>query len=282
MKCLPLLFAALPALTGALPALANAHTCSAQRPWAPVVELYTSEGCSSCPPADAWLATLAGRQVVPLAFHVDYWDSIGWKDPYAQASHSARQRALARAEGGTVVYTPQVRWAGDDFRAWSRRTQVDERIARHAAASAQSGTAVAEEPTPPRVGTSVANKGAVSFQPVDFVLQVGPTRLDAQIAARLPAGKVAYVAVYESGLVSSVKRGENAGRTLEHDFTVRRFDGPFPVPADGRLTLRHHIDLAPDWRADRLGIALIQADAGSGAARLGANMAVCAAATAPR
>src|SRR4051794_5009755 len=76
-----------------------AASCSADSPQhtLALVELYTSEGCSDCPPADRWLRSLKPGSVVPIAFHVDYWDYIGWKDPFARAAFSARQRELAAA-----------------------------------------------------------------------------------------------------------------------------------------------------------------------------------------
>lgn len=232
--------------TALLPAPVSAASCSAQRHWAPVVELYTSEGCSSCPPADAWLGSLAAaaaaHRVVPLAFHVDYWNYIGWKDPYASADYSARQRRLARAEGGTVVYTPQVRLAGEDFRGWSSADRVNERIAR--------GTPRASEP-------------------IDMLLDLGTRELSVDARATLPADTVAYVALYERRLASSVTRGENAGRRLEHDFVVRAYAGPFAVGRDGRLAVRHVFTPDASWKREQLGVALIQADADSGAARLG-------------
>src|SRR5262245_35977291 len=96
---------------------------------AALVELYTSEGCSSCPPADRWLATLGQRyapgSVVPLALHVDYWDYIGWKDPYAKREFSLRQRKLSQLQRMALVYTPQVVLQGRDFRRWGTR-QFDE------------------------------------------------------------------------------------------------------------------------------------------------------------
>ena len=88
---------------------------------AALVELYTSEGCSSCPPADRWLSSLSARPpgtVVPLALHVDYWDYIGWKDPYAKREFSLRQRKLTQLQRMALVYTPQVVLQGRDFRAW--------------------------------------------------------------------------------------------------------------------------------------------------------------------
>lgn len=87
-----------------------------------LLELYTSEGCSSCPPADRWLSQLPRDSrdsgVVPLAFHVDYWDRLGWKDRFAQAAFSQRQRDRNRGPGW--VYTPQLMLDGEDFRNWHR------------------------------------------------------------------------------------------------------------------------------------------------------------------
>src|SRR3989338_9674550 len=90
---------------------------------AALVELYTSEGCSSCPPADRWLSGLASKgyapdRVVPLSLHVDYWDYIGWKDPYAKREFSLRQRKLSQLQRMALVYTPQVLLQGRDFRDW--------------------------------------------------------------------------------------------------------------------------------------------------------------------
>src|SRR6266852_1419237 len=89
-----------------------------------LVELYTSEGCDSCPAADHWLSSLFGQgfrpdQVVPLALHVSYWDYSGWKDTFAKGEFSVRQRKLAQMKRPVIVYTPQVLLQGQDFRRWS-------------------------------------------------------------------------------------------------------------------------------------------------------------------
>ena len=96
---------------------------------AALVELYTSEGCDSCPPADKWLRSIApdsiktGR-VVPLSLHVDYWDYIGWKDPYAKPIFTTRQRDLSRFGRSSVVYTPQVMLGARDNRNWSTPSRL--------------------------------------------------------------------------------------------------------------------------------------------------------------
>src|SRR5258706_14099202 len=88
-----------------------------------LVELYTSEGCDSCPPADRWLSSLGPKgfapdRVVPIALHVDYWDYIGWKDPYARHAHSARQRKMAKLARAAIEYTPRGLLEGQDFCLW--------------------------------------------------------------------------------------------------------------------------------------------------------------------
>ena len=241
-------------LLAALLATTQIATCQVQAPATPptVVELYTSEGCSSCPPAEAWLGALAedavAHRIVPLAFHVDYWNYIGWTDPFALPAHSSRQRSLSRAEGGSVVYTPQVRLAGDDFRGWRSAEQVRERIALRT----------------PRPDATV-----------DLRLETGAERLHVDARTHLPSRTVAYLALYERRLASNVRSGENAGRRLIHDFVVRRFAGPFTVAGSGEFALRHDFDLAPDWKRADLGVALIQADARSGASLLGAALNAC-------
>lgn len=202
---------------------------------AALVELYTSEGCSSCPPADAQMADLAralGPQavVVPLALHVDYWDAIGWADPYAQAPFPARQRALVQAGGGRTVYTPhwfvgaaEVRGQGAGLRDAVRATN----------AQAPGADLL--------LRAGAAPDGALSLQ-----VQAGSRQ--PQPADRL------MVAVTESGLVSRVSRGENAGRTLGHANVVRAWLGPFALGADGRLDWRQTLPLPAGWRRDALSV----------------------------
>src|SRR5260221_9550346 len=108
-------------LSAAVVALATASVCTVTSPASTValVELYTSQGCSSCPPADRWLTSLSDRErVVPLALHVGYWDDIGWKDPFAQEQFATRQYWLASANGRPGVYTPGVFVHGRAFQHW--------------------------------------------------------------------------------------------------------------------------------------------------------------------
>jgi hypothetical protein len=173
----------------AAPALAQtAASCSAQSTAQPpaVVELYTSEGCSSCPPADQWASKLKGRSdVLALAFHVNYWDKLGWPDRFANAATTERQHLLRRAMGTAYVYTPQVVVNGRDQRGWSSASL-------------------------PRLPASAINVGLVrEGDSVRATINGAPSQ-------RL-AG---FWAVLEDGHSSRVKSGENAGETLAHDHVV--------------------------------------------------------------
>jgi hypothetical protein len=122
------------ALTLAFPVQAGRCAAQSGAATAALVELYTSKGCSGCPPADRWLSTLESRgyapdRVVPLALHVDYWDYVGWKDPLAKRDFSLRQRKLTQLQRLALVYTPQVMLQGRDFRGW-HSAAFDEAVAK--------------------------------------------------------------------------------------------------------------------------------------------------------
>ena len=172
-----------------------AEACSARSSatTAPVVELYTSEGCSSCPPADRWLSTLkADPSVVALAFHVDYWDRLGWKDRFSSASFTERQAREQATDGARFSYTPQVVVGGRDSRDWPSTAALD---AQRPAAT---------------VALAMARQG-------DHVTATVVT------GAQTPKRLAAYWAVTEQGHVSNVQAGENQGSTLHHDFVVRDY-----------------------------------------------------------
>ena len=194
-----------------------------------LVELYTSEGCDSCPPADRWLSSLASRghgpdRVVPIALHVDYWDYIGWKDPYAKARFSSRQRRLAQVMRAKVVYTPQVLLQGEDFRRW-HAPGFDEAVAK-----------INARPARARIELSLESVSGGHF-PVEVRAEV----LDA--AQRADAGL--YLATYENKLVSAVGAGENRGKTLTHDYVAFEWVGPLGFGPDGRLSTRRSLPLLP-------------------------------------
>lgn len=156
------------------------------------IELYTSEGCSSCPPADRWLSTLPPRgERLLLAFHVDYWDALGWRDRFADARHSERQRNSAARWPRARVYTPAVVIDGTEARGWLQAL-----------------------PAPAQVPT-----GALSMQ-----LREQDRRL--QLSLDAPDGLRAYAAITESGLLTKVRAGENRGSMLRHDHVVRAYAGP--------------------------------------------------------
>jgi hypothetical protein len=205
-----------------------------------LLELYTSEGCSSCPPADRWLSQLpANGGVVPLAFHVDYWDRLGWKDPYGQAVFSQRQRSRNRALGW--VYTPQVMLDGQDLRDWQRG------LPKPAAALARLTLELALTPAAQHLDVTVTPRF---------------------LASEARAGAQLYLAVTESRLESRVTAGENARRTLRHDHVVRELVGPLPASAQ-----RYRFVLAPEWKRGDLAVTAFVLDAGG--ATLQALTAAC-------
>src|SRR6185503_19658823 len=203
-----LLFAALALSTG----MAQAAQCTAKSADKTValVELYTSEGCDSCPPADRWLSSLGPKgfapdRVVPIALHVDYWDYIGWKDPYARQAHSARQRKMAKLARAAMVYTPQVLLQGRDFRQWG------------SPAFEQAVAEINARPAKARISLLLDMR-----QRDRFTVEVTAELLD-----RLQQADAAlFLGAYENKLVSEVKAGENRGRTLPHDYVVLEWAGP--------------------------------------------------------
>lgn len=194
-------------LAVALPAAAaDAGTCEAQSgpERAHLVELYTSEGCSSCPPAEQWMSSIRDKQgLVGLEFHVDYWDSPAWRDPYAKQAYAKRQEAKAQ-RARVQVYTPQVWLDGRLWRGWPKGD-------------------------PPGADEPVAGRAPVAFH---VSADAGPS-----VAVRLRAGdtpdaqrKRFYVALTENRLAQQIHGGENKGRHLEHDQVVRDFAGPLRLP----------------------------------------------------
>jgi hypothetical protein len=214
-----------------------------------VVELFTSQGCSSCPPADRLLSRLAGDpryrgQVIPLAFHVDYWNSIGWTDPYSSARWSERQQQYAaRAFHTRRVYTPQAVVNGRAECVGSQEGALMDRIA----------GALAAEPAG-RVNLTVAPPTP------DGHLRV---QVEARMAKTAGPGNLdLWVAVYENALSTAVKAGENASRTLRNDRVVRRFEKAFSLPAAAGAEKSGEIVLGIDkrWKVQDLGVAAFLQD----------------------
>jgi len=160
----------------------------------PLIELFTSEGCSSCPPAEAWLSDLRASdglwsRFVPIAFHVTYWDSLGWRDRFAQSAFDSLQTAVAR-RAGTSVYTPGVFVAGREWRSWRRDRNAFEQL-------------------PSAIVGPLKAKVRDTSVDVAFVSSV-----------RIEAPTI-NLALLTSDQSTEVLHGENAGKTLHHDFVVR-------------------------------------------------------------
>lgn len=229
-----------------------------------LLELYTSEGCSSCPPADKWFASLAaspsGAGISQLAFHVDYWDDIGWPDRFAQHAFTVRQSQRVKTGGSSTIYTPQVMLSSRLDLRWYKPEQVK--------------AVLAEVQTKPAK--------------VSLHLRARPDHeawyVDIGTDARSPLGPGSqlYLALYENALGSQVKSGENAGATLHHERVVRGLWGPWPLPPAGTA---HGLRVAPskNSRATQLGVTAFVQDAGSGETlqALSLPLGPCAAAEAP-
>ncbi len=219
----------------------------------PLVELYSSEGCSSCPPADRWLLEQGGGgAVVGLAFHVDYWDSLGWPDRFAQAAFGTRQQQRVGATGSTAVYTPQVMVGGNSQVHWYSPGEV--RRALPSVAKLDDGL---------RYTLATASTG----DRVQIDLATAP-------AAAERAPRRVYLAVFSDGLSSKVRSGENSGHTLEHSRVVRSLYGPWPT-VGGVVT--QSIDYAlPTERGARMGVVAFSEDGRgvpAGAVELGLDQA---------
>lgn len=177
------------------------------------VELYTSEGCSSCPPADRWWSAQADEQRLWLAFHVDYWDDLGWRDPYSDPRFGERQRRISARTSPNRVYTPEVAVEGKEYRAWRQ------------------GLPAATWTPGPALTVQLRHTG--SRWSVQSQLRPAP-----------PSASL-YVALTEDGIRRMVHAGENRGLRLAHDRVVRVWVGPAAIgetlewepPAD--LSLAH-------------------------------------------
>jgi len=169
-----------------------------------LLELYTSEGCSSCPPAETWFSGLAQndqlwKDVVPVAFHVDYWDYLGWPDTFASTAFSERQRDYAERWNAERIYTPGFVLNGAEWRGWRD----------HAALPAATGNAG-------MLALELAKTGTVRFAPAGKF-----------------SGGVAHVVLLGAGLTRKITAGENKGRTLTHDFVVLDYQRANLVPQNG-------------------------------------------------
>ncbi len=177
----------------------------------PLVELYTSEGCSSCPPADRWLSRVyAMHEANFLAFHVDYWDSLGWADRFAQPAYSQRQRQRVNAAGERTVYTPQVMLGQQIQVNWRDAAEFSRLLASQ---RGQAMTTLSLQVESTAVGAKVT-------------LEARPSSLSADASAEV------WLAQYSDAQVTRVERGENGGETLQHDRVVVQLWGPWRLGGD--------------------------------------------------
>ncbi len=204
-----------------------------------VVELYTSQGCSSCPPADEMLGRLTERDdVIALSLHVDYWDYLGWKDAFGKPEHSQRQRLYAAAAGSTMIYTPQMVVAGVDHVVGTRGMELAEYINKHLAKAQPVGVSAT------RSGKAVSIKAA-------------------KPASGAAGDMIVYVVQYSPKETVAIKRGENAGRSITYHNVVTNFDAVGEWSGKGALAIEAQL------ASDRPGAVIVQD--GIGGAILGAT-----------
>jgi hypothetical protein len=180
-----------------------------------LLELYTSEGCSSCPPAEAWMEELKNsprlwNDLVPVAFHVDYWDHLGWKDPFARAEYTSRQRAYSVAWGNSSVYTPGFVLDGQEWQGWFAGNPLPDPGKQFA------GT----------LGLKISNKRAtIEYSGVPGVKQID-----------------VYLVPLQMDASSEVLAGENRGRHLTHSFVALALASHKLNPEDGKFQVELPFD----------------------------------------
>jgi hypothetical protein len=260
IRCRQGLAAAIIALLALAPA-ARAQSCRKDSPAHRValVELYTSEGCSSCPPADRWMSTLVGKSreesVVALGLHVDYWDSLGWRDRFASPVFTHRQNALAKLGNARFVYTPEVFLGMREFRDWHDPSVFESAVRTINTLPAQADITLSVQ----------AGVGArdLAVQAI-FYLRPGVVTQQA----------LGFIAIFEDNLSSTVKAGENRGSTLRHDRVVRLLLGPLALPG-GTADVRRTVVIPSDWQADYHGVAAFVEDPVVGAILQATSLGLC-------
>jgi hypothetical protein len=214
-----------------------------------IVELYTSEGCSSCPPADQLLARMAaapntdGALVIPLGEHVDYWDELGWRDRFSSSALTARQQVYAQRLSAEGPYTPEM---VIDGRA--------ECIGSDAAAAKRAITKAAGQPHG-TIEITIAGAKGTGLQ-----LAVRASNLPQKASDRADI----YIAITEDHLRSEVTRGENHGRTLTHTAVVRQLERAGDA-VGAAATAERAIAIDPSWRRDALHIVVFVQERRAGA-----------------
>jgi hypothetical protein len=223
-----------------------------------IVELFTSEGCSDCPPADTLLEKLlatqpvAGAEIIGVGEHVDYWDRLGWKDRFSSAALTGRQQLYQKRFTTESIYTPQmvvdgrVEFVGSD--AGAARKAIERTLTQPHGSVRIDLSSVGAESAPPAGAAPMKAEPARS-------LRVGVTVTDLPLVPRGDRADI-VVLVTESGLRTEVKRGENHGRTLSHAPVVRYLAtiGHTADEASSTASARAEIELAADWQRDRVAV----------------------------
>jgi len=169
-----------------------------------VLELFTSQGCSSCPSADKVLSDIgkeamsAGKRIYPLSFHVDYWNRIGWVDPYSDRTFSNRQRMYSQKLYNTHVYTPQLVLNGQEVLVGSAKDKIAVAIQKMLKRSSQ-----------------------INIEARNLIIEQDIARIDYLLSGENVEGQILNAVLVESNLATDVRRGENRGRTLKNDYVVR-------------------------------------------------------------
>ncbi|MCK5920436.1 MAG: DUF1223 domain-containing protein [Methylococcales bacterium] len=205
------------------------------------MELYTSQGCSSCPPTESWLADLQNNgfspeHVIPVALHVDYWDYIGWKDKFASAKHTLRQRRHVKQNGLNTLYTPQLILSGKDLRP---RNKLKKSLASI---------------------TTQAAPANIQLQAVVSEQNVLSITCTVSVADNVEKKLKLNLMITENNLTTAIRAGENLGKKLHHEHVVRQILEPSLV-----TTEPHHetLPLNPNWHQKDLEIvAFIENNAG--------------------
>ena len=198
-----------------------------------VVELYTSEGCSSCPPADRWLSRLVDTpkdelNVLALSFHVDYWDYLGWKDRFSSAEYTRRQRHLGANNQQRTIYTPEFFVNGMEARGAGKILDKIEQANQRQA--------------------PLELKLTVSRDETGLLLELHSP------GDRSTVGQIHHrYLVYENDLSTDVKRGENSGKTLNHQQVVRYMSEAQNLQQNNQ----HRIAIEPDWNPQNIGVAVL-------------------------
>lgn len=220
----------------------QSNTCNWQSPANRMIvaELYTSEGCSSCPPADRWLTSQLAtpersNSILALSFHVDYWNYIGWEDPYSRKQFTERQYTHRRAGNVSQIYTPQFVFSNREVRRWGQAGLIPQRLA-----------AMQQDKAPVGVQVSLERKASDQVE-----IKVKTEWLD----ERYSGGRV-FLAFYEDNLSQQVKAGENRGELLKHDRVVRHLSEAKKVSPTSRVQVFNHT-VPADWNQSNVGLGVI-------------------------